>query len=52
MMNPGVLSQYMYMYLSSLFNLSDENPGLTFFLRFPVLLLYSLWFAVTLCILS
>ena len=32
-MNSGVPSQY----LSSLFNLSDENPGLTFFLRFPVL---------------
>ena len=37
-MNPGVPSQY----LSSLFNLSDENPGLTFSVRFPVLLFYCL----------
>ena len=39
MMNPGVPRQY----LSSLFNLSDENPGLIFFVRFPVLLFYCLW---------
>ena len=38
-MNPGVPSQY----LSSLFNLSDESPCLTFYVRFPVLLFYCLW---------
>ena len=38
-MNPGIPSQY----LSSLFNLSDENLSLTFCVRFPVLLFYCLW---------
>ena len=40
-MNPGVPSEYLT--CSSLFNLSDENPGLTFDVRFPVLLFYCLW---------